>query len=83
MTETTRTFGREAFSAAGPVFLVAMGLLLLSLLGVLALLGGLPAPVAMAFGAAGVAALVGGLAWGGAQRTRRPGRVHAQRAAKP
>ena len=73
MTESTRAFGREAFGAAGPVFLVAMGGLLLSLLALLFLLQALPPMVAMAFGAVAALALVGGLLWGSAQR--RPARA--------
>ena len=81
MSEPTREFEREAFRAAGPVFLVAVGLMLLSLLGILLLIGGLPPGVAVAFGAAGAAALVLGLAWGSAQRSRHAGKVHRQRPA--
>lgn len=71
MTEQTRSFNREAFSAAGPVFLVSIGVLLLALLGVLLLLGGLPFGVGAAFGSAGILSLVLGVAWGSTKREKR------------
>lgn len=80
MTEPTDTFERDAFRAAGPVFLVALGILLLTLLGILFLIGGLPPAVAAAFGVAGALFLVLGISWGSAQRSKQ-GRLHRQRPA--
>lgn len=76
MTEQTRSFHREAFSAAGPVFLVAIGGLLLALLGILFLLQAVPPTVGLLFGGGGALFFIVGLAWGSSQR-RKVHRVHA------
>lgn len=59
------TFRRRAFAAAGPVFLVALGLVLLMVLGVQVLLGVIDRGTALGLGLVGLASLLVGLAWGG------------------
>ena len=62
--ERTSEFERRALDAAGPVFLVALGVLLLLVLAVTALVAPLPTPFAFALLALGGVALGVGLAWG-------------------
>lgn len=66
MTETTRTFERRAYRAAGPAFLVTLGAVILAVIGVTALVAGIPAPLGVSFAAVGLLALLVGLAWGAA-----------------
>lgn len=63
-------FERRAFSAAGPVFLVAIGLVLLLVLGVILLLQPLDPLVAWLLGLIGTTALLVGLVWGAAQNRK-------------
>lgn len=67
-------FERQAFAAAGPVFLVSIGTVLLLVLGVILLLQPIEAVVAWLLGLVGTAALIAGLVWGSAQSRHRPRR---------
>lgn len=69
--EPTDDFQRRAFRAAGPVFLVALGTVLLLVLAVMLLLAPLEAGVGWTFAFVGVLLLVAGLLWGSAQGKRR------------
>jgi len=73
MSEPTPEFRERALSAAGPVFLVTLGLVLLVTLAVLVLFASPPAPLAWTWGISGFVALAGGLAWGAASRDRPAG----------
>lgn len=61
--EPSQEFSRRAFAAAGPVFLVSMGIVLLLAGGLLALLAA-PSEGAAAFVGGGMLLLVAGIAWG-------------------
>lgn len=68
--EPNDKFQRRAFRAAGPVFLVAIGAVVLTVLAIAALVSALPTTAAGALFVAGAGALVAGLAWGAAQGKR-------------
>lgn len=68
--ERTDEFQSRALRAAGPVFLVAMGSVLLLVLLVMLLLAPLEAAVGWTFAFVGVLLLVAGLLWGGSQSRR-------------
>ncbi|HWG90462.1 MAG TPA: hypothetical protein VNZ52_06380 [Candidatus Thermoplasmatota archaeon] len=75
MTERTGTFHREAYRAAGPVFLVTLGIVCLMIFVVLLSVGALPDAFGTILAAVGVISFVAGLLWGGidsaADRRRR------------
>lgn len=62
--EENNEFRRRAFGAAGPVFLVAVGLLLLLVLAFVVLAIPLGSPLSLLLIVVAIAALFGGFAWG-------------------
>lgn len=74
--ETTDEFERRAVAAAGPAFLVGIGVVLLLVVGIASFIAAMPALVAWAMAGIGVTALLGGVLWGiFAGSAKRPRRV--------
>lgn len=72
--EPNDSFSQRAFAAAGPVFLVSLGVLMLLVLAVLVLVEPLASAASWTLLVAGLAALIAGISWGSAQSRRSPRR---------
>lgn len=70
--EQNREFERRAYSAAGPVFFAALGLMLLLVLAVLVLVAPVDALVGWLLGIGGLGSLALAFGWAALQRGERP-----------
>ncbi|HVL48522.1 MAG TPA: hypothetical protein VM889_08200 [Candidatus Thermoplasmatota archaeon] len=68
--ERTSEFERRAFAAAGPVFFIGFGVLVLVVMAFTALFALVPGEATFAFMVVGGASLALGLLWAGMQRRR-------------